>query len=127
MVIVLPCRRSEKLNESACIPDEERIPVYNCVSSCDNKISWGTFMYKNKIYGLYVPSVKIYWYYIFLLNRYEFMQNLCVFFLHTLPAVIVDAIAYLLGKKPQYVLYIWRSFIYNRLQLIKMFNAISEC
>ncbi|KOC64230.1 Putative fatty acyl-CoA reductase [Habropoda laboriosa] len=93
-------KAAQKLDENPKIPDEERIPIYNSVSSCQNPISWGVFMNKNAIFGVEIPSIKVLWYYMLILNRYLLLHNICAFFLHTVPAVIVDTIALLSGRKP---------------------------
>jgi len=50
--------------------------------------------------GKEYPSVQILWYYCFRLNKYRILHNLYVVFLHLLPAIIVDTVARLIGKKP---------------------------
>lgn len=76
------------------------MPIYNSVSSCQNPISWGEFMKKNEIYAFEVPSKKVVWYYMLILNRYLFMHNICAILFHLVPAVIIDTAAYLTGRKP---------------------------
>lgn len=63
-------------------------------------------MEKNETYGLEVPSINCVWYYMLILNRYLFVHNVCIFFLHKIPAVIVDTLVYLAGRKPMYVSHI---------------------
>lgn len=95
-----------KSDQSSNLPDEEKIPVYNSVSSCQKPISWGEFMKLNEIYGLIVPSTKVIWVYRLTLNRYLFLHNIYAFLLHIIPAIIVDTLAYLTGRTPMYVSYI---------------------
>nr|XP_012136054.1 PREDICTED: putative fatty acyl-CoA reductase CG5065 [Megachile rotundata] len=92
--------RQIKAAQDPNISNEEKVPIYNCVSSCDNPISWYEYMKKNELYGLDQPSVKVMWYYMLILNRHLFLHNLCNLFLHIIPAIIVDTIASLLGRKP---------------------------
>lgn len=94
-------KRQIKEAQDPNISDEEKIPIYNSVSSCDNPISWYDYMKKNERYGLVQPSVKILWYYMLLLNRHLFMHNVCVLLLHIVPAIIADTITLLIGRKPQ--------------------------
>ncbi|KOX72974.1 hypothetical protein WN51_01342 [Melipona quadrifasciata] len=82
------------------LTNEDKIPIYNSVSSCQNPITWGDFMKKNETYGFDVPSIKSIWYYMLILNRYLFVHNVCVFLLHKIPAAIVDTLVYLAGRKP---------------------------
>ncbi|XP_003494079.1 fatty acyl-CoA reductase wat [Bombus impatiens] len=89
-----------KSDQSSNLPDEEKIPVYNSVSSCQKPISWGEFMKLNEIYGLIVPSTKVIWVYRLTLNRYLFLHNIYAFLLHIIPAIIVDTMAYLTGRTP---------------------------
>jgi len=50
--------------------------------------------------GKEFPSVQVLWYYCLQLHKYRILHNLCVVFLHLLPAIIVDTMARLVGKKP---------------------------
>nr|XP_034183201.1 fatty acyl-CoA reductase wat-like [Osmia lignaria] len=93
-------KRPIKASPDSIIPDEEKVPIYNSVSSCQNPITWGEFMKKNEDYAFEVPSKKVVWYYALILNNYLFMHNICAFLFHLVPAVIVDTAAYLTGRKP---------------------------
>lgn len=64
-------------------------------------------MEKNEEYGFEIPSKKVLWYYMLILNRYLLVHQICVFLLHIVPAAIVDTIAYISGREPMYVLYIY--------------------
>lgn len=80
--------------------NSEEVAIYNTVSSVQNEMTWGRFMRETVKRGLEVPSEKAFWYYMFVFNRYKLMYNICVVFLHLLPAVIIDTIIYFMGKKP---------------------------
>lgn len=82
------------------ISETERVPIYNYVSTCQNPITWGRFMYLNKIYGMEVASTHVVWYYMLVLNKYKFVHNICVIFLHMIPAIIVDTLLFFSGRKP---------------------------
>lgn len=82
------------------VPESGRTPIYNYVSSCQNPITWRRFMKLNEYYGKQVPSTSILWYYMLFLNKYLFVHNVCVIFLHMIPAAIVDTLAFLSGRKP---------------------------
>lgn len=60
----------------------------------------------SEIYGLEIPSVKCISYYNLTLNRYIFVHKIYALFLHIIPALIVDIVIYLIGRKPMYVFYI---------------------
>lgn len=54
----------------------------------------------NEIYGLDVPSIQSVWYYFFTLNQYLWIHNAYVLAFDIIPAVIVDTLARLTGRKP---------------------------
>ncbi|EZA62096.1 hypothetical protein DMN91_007880 [Ooceraea biroi] len=87
-------------NANPDVPETERAPIYNYVSSQRNSITWKKFMKYNEIYGMQVPSTHVFWYYMLFLNRYLFLHNVCVIFLHILPGAIVDVVLFLRGRKP---------------------------
>lgn len=60
----------------------------------------------SEIYGLEIPSVKCISYYSLTLNRYIFVHKIYALLFHIIPALIVDIIIYLIGRKPMYVFYI---------------------
>lgn len=60
----------------------------------------------NENYGFDIPTHKSLWYYGLTLNRYIFMHKIYIFFLHIIPALIVDIVTYLIGRKPMYVSHI---------------------
>ncbi|XP_015586786.1 fatty acyl-CoA reductase wat [Cephus cinctus] len=75
-------------------------PIYNCVSSCTKPITWGQFMKLNEIHGIAVPSCMVMWYYCFTLNKQQWVHNIYIVLLHYLPALIIDTLAFLTGRKP---------------------------
>ncbi|XP_050453415.1 fatty acyl-CoA reductase wat-like [Cataglyphis hispanica] len=87
-------------NANPEIPETERVPIYNYVSICQNPITWGRFMNLNKIYGMQVVSTHVVWYHMLVLNKYKFVHDVCVIFLHKIPAIIVDILLFLSGRKP---------------------------
>ena len=106
VIIFFHRKAAIKPDQVSNLTNEEKIPIYNSVSSCQNPITWGKFMEKNEMYGLEVPSINSIWYYMLILNRYLFVHNVCILLLHKIPAVIVDTIVYLSGRKPVYVSHI---------------------
>lgn len=70
------------------------------MSSCQKPITWGAFMKYNENHGKDIPSTKLMRHYFFTLNRHLWIHNLYIFFLHMIPAYIVDTLARLTGQKP---------------------------
>ncbi|KAJ8961619.1 hypothetical protein NQ314_005909 [Rhamnusium bicolor] len=64
-------------------------------------INWNTFMDKSKGYGLCTPSTRAVWYYCFSLHKSYIMYLLSIFFLHIIPALIVDGALVCIGKSPR--------------------------
>lgn len=60
----------------------------------------------NEIHGSEIPTHKSIWYYSLTLNRHLFIYKIYIFFLHIIPALIVDIVTYLIGRKPMYVSHI---------------------
>ncbi|XP_031776892.1 fatty acyl-CoA reductase wat-like [Nasonia vitripennis] len=75
-------------------------PIYNCVSSCQKPLTWNDFMHLNYINGIDVPSRLTLWYHVFILTKYKWFYNFAILFLHLIPAIIVDNLARLTGRKP---------------------------
>ncbi|KAF2881899.1 hypothetical protein ILUMI_24280 [Ignelater luminosus] len=83
--------------------DENNIEIYNYVSSVQNPITWNDFMKYTEKHGLHIPTALMIWYPFLISNSYYIFHVICVFFLHTVPAYIVDLMAYCLGKQPRLV------------------------
>lgn len=78
------------------------IPVYNFCTAKNNQLTWGDFTIKTTKYGLMYPTLKSIWYLCYSNNPNKFMHFLSILFLHYLPAIIIDAFALVIGKKPRY-------------------------
>jgi fatty acyl-CoA reductase len=74
-------------------------PIYNCVSSCQNPLSWKEFVELVKKHGTEVISSKAMWYCVFYPTKYEWIYRIYTIFLHYVPAVIIDMLAILSGRK----------------------------
>lgn len=85
---------------------ENEVKVYNSVSCNENPITWYQFMDYNWYFGKHIPSVKSIWYYMIFLNGNKMVHNICVLFLHLLPAIIVDSLARVIGRKPV----LWKAY-----------------
>lgn len=77
------------------------IPVYNFCTSPENQLTWGDFTIKTTKYGLMYPTLKSIWYLCYANNPNQLMHLLSILFLHYLPAIIIDAFALIIGKKPR--------------------------
>lgn len=79
------------------------IPVYNYCTAPENALTWGDFTTKTTKYGLLYPTQKSIWYLCYTNNPNRIVHLLYILFLHYLPAVMIDAFAMVIGKKPRYV------------------------
>ncbi|XP_060808981.1 fatty acyl-CoA reductase wat-like [Amyelois transitella] len=75
------------------------IPIYNFVSGAQNPINWGHFIEVNRKYGTDKPTTKAVWYYGLNPTRSYSLFLFYNFFLHYLPALLVDGYCALVGKR----------------------------
>ncbi|XP_076164073.1 fatty acyl-CoA reductase wat [Ptiloglossa arizonensis] len=87
-------------NNDSNIPDEERVPIFNSVSSCQNPTTWKDFLKQNEVIGLKIPSSRMQACYFLLLTKYLFLYRVYTLLFHIIPAVIIDTLTYLIGRKP---------------------------
>ncbi|KAF2881904.1 hypothetical protein ILUMI_24285 [Ignelater luminosus] len=79
------------------------IDIYNVVSCTQNPITWGELLTYVRKHGRQMPSTSSIWYpFAFMCSSYP-LYRVLVFFLHTIPAYIVDFLAYCIGKQPMLV------------------------
>ncbi|XP_076668926.1 fatty acyl-CoA reductase wat [Andrena cerasifolii] len=76
------------------------VPVYNYVSQ-DNPITYDQLKVMSEKYGLEFPTGKAIWYYSFRNNKHKIVHFFYVYFLHLLPALLLDAATLCLGKEPR--------------------------
>lgn len=78
----------------------ENIPIYNYVSSVENPMTWGEFKQLNLLHGIDYTSSNAIWcpYNISVKSRY--LYTLLIFLLHIIPAVVIDFVSLLSGRKP---------------------------
>ncbi|XP_038219934.1 fatty acyl-CoA reductase wat-like [Zerene cesonia] len=88
------------LANSEHAPADVPPPVYNYVSAPDNPLTWHQYMKLNEIQGLKVPPTQAIWCYLLVLTQTDMAYAIYSFFLHWVPAYIIDAIAVVIGKKP---------------------------
>ncbi|XP_058793396.1 fatty acyl-CoA reductase wat-like [Phymastichus coffea] len=78
----------------------KEIPIYNYVSK-DNPITWDELKDYSAIYGVEYPLTRAVWYYSFRNTKSKFVHTLYMYFLHLLPALLVDTVTLCLGKQPR--------------------------
>ncbi|CAF4887390.1 unnamed protein product [Pieris macdunnoughi] len=76
-------------------------PIFNYVSSVENRITWGDFMRQNMARIDRHPLSNAVWYISLTLNKSALMNQIYIFFLHLVPAAFVDALSSCIGRKPQ--------------------------
>ncbi|XP_047370028.1 LOW QUALITY PROTEIN: fatty acyl-CoA reductase wat-like, partial [Vespa velutina] len=86
------------------------IPIYNYISK-DNPFTYGRFLEMILTYGELVPFEKAIWCPIFEITKYRSIYLFYVYFLHLLPALIIDTFSLCRGKNPR---------------LLRMYNKIHE-
>ncbi|XP_063632599.1 fatty acyl-CoA reductase wat-like isoform X1 [Cydia splendana] len=75
------------------------IPIYNFVSGAQNPLKWSAFIEMNQKYGIEKPTTKAVWYYGLTPTSNYLVFLVLNFFLHFLPALIVDGYCTLVGRK----------------------------
>ncbi|XP_054271942.1 fatty acyl-CoA reductase wat-like [Macrosteles quadrilineatus] len=86
-----PETRNDKTNED--------VKIYNYVSSVEKPLKWGEFKYLIELHGTKVPPMRAMWYYFMTTHRFLLMHMICTYFLHYLPALIIDGLAKITGKE----------------------------
>ncbi|XP_035741463.1 fatty acyl-CoA reductase wat-like [Vespa mandarinia] len=88
----------------------EDIPIYNYVSK-DNPLTYGRFIEMIVSYGELIPSEKALWCPTFKITKYRLIYFFYIYFVHLLPALIIDTISLCRGKN---------------LRLLRLYNKIHE-
>ncbi|XP_053622068.1 fatty acyl-CoA reductase wat-like isoform X2 [Plodia interpunctella] len=76
-------------------------PIFNYVSSPDNRITWGQYIIKSIDSFEQYPMLNAVWYPTFTLTKYALLYNIYDFFLHVAPAAFLDVLMLCAGKKPK--------------------------
>ncbi|KAJ8706354.1 hypothetical protein PYW08_010980 [Mythimna loreyi] len=76
-------------------------PIFNYVSSVEKRITWGEFVSLNMQWIHYYPFSDAVWFISLRLTKSALMNKINMFFLHLVPAALVDGLAICLGKKPK--------------------------
>ncbi|XP_076655259.1 fatty acyl-CoA reductase wat-like isoform X2 [Halictus rubicundus] len=92
--------RTTKLEEDSVLCDEEKIPIYNSVSSAQNPITVTQYIKFNEAVGFDAPPTKAIWYCALVTREYFYLYKIESFVLHTIPGFIGDTILRLMGQKP---------------------------
>ncbi|XP_072948576.1 fatty acyl-CoA reductase wat-like [Epargyreus clarus] len=82
-------------------PQTPEPPIFNYVSSVENRITWGDFMKLNMARIDRHPFSNAVWYVSLTLNKNALINQIYIFFLHLIPAALVDGLAVCIGKKPK--------------------------
>nr|XP_049707262.1 fatty acyl-CoA reductase wat isoform X1 [Helicoverpa armigera]XP_049707263.1 fatty acyl-CoA reductase wat isoform X2 [Helicoverpa armigera]XP_049707264.1 fatty acyl-CoA reductase wat isoform X3 [Helicoverpa armigera]XP_049707265.1 fatty acyl-CoA reductase wat isoform X4 [Helicoverpa armigera] len=75
------------------------IPIYNFVSGAQKPITWGDFIERNRKYGIDKPTTKAVWYYGLNPTNNYYLFLFYNFFLHYLPALMIDTYCAITGKR----------------------------
>ncbi|OXU24628.1 hypothetical protein TSAR_006068 [Trichomalopsis sarcophagae] len=81
--------------------NSNEIPVYNYVYSQENAITWDDLKDMSAKYGLDLPTTRAVWYYSFRNTKSKLVHLFFIYFLHLLPALIVDTATLCIGKTPR--------------------------
>ncbi|KAJ2943391.1 hypothetical protein O0L34_g12201 [Tuta absoluta] len=92
------------------------IPIYNFVSGAQNPIKWGDFIEINRKHGINTPTTKAVWYYGLNPTNNYYMFLFYNFFLHYLPALLIDSYISLTGRKQKTL------YLYNK--VMKLANIL---
>ncbi|XP_049883805.1 fatty acyl-CoA reductase wat-like [Pectinophora gossypiella] len=76
-------------------------PIFNYVSSVENRITWGDFMKQNMARVDLHPFSNAVWYICLKLTPSVHLNRFYMLFLHLIPAALVDGLAVCVGKKPK--------------------------
>lgn len=95
--------RAEENRSKAIDTEGEDIPVYNYVYSTFKHLNWGKFFDDCSRLAELNPPEKAIWYMCFAFRPHPLHHELAIFFLHTVPAYVIDMVLFCMGKKPMAV------------------------
>ncbi|KAH8381904.1 hypothetical protein KR009_000914 [Drosophila setifemur] len=99
----------------------ETPPIYNYVPDQDNMVTWRRYMEDGFEYGCDIPMRKSIWYPRFTIVPHMWQYHILCFLYHTLPALVMDAIMVIIGKKPR-MMKIYRK-IHKLSNVLKYFSS----
>ncbi|XP_034248660.1 fatty acyl-CoA reductase wat-like [Thrips palmi] len=76
-----------------------KVPIYNYVSSVENRLTWGTFMALTSKWGWITPAQQAIYPYSLILCDWRITHTILTYLLHFLPALFVDIVCMLTGSK----------------------------
>lgn len=76
-------------------------PIYNFVPDANNMSTWREYITFGTEYGKNLPLRKSIWYPRFTIVPTKFQFYILAFFYHTLPALFMDMLMLVIGKKPR--------------------------
>lgn len=76
-------------------------PVYNYVASPENPLKWEEYAKYGVTVGKVMPITKSIWHYTFTIVKSSYMLTILTFLYHTLPAIAMDFLLLLIGKRPK--------------------------
>nr|ADD62438.1 fatty-acyl CoA reductase I [Yponomeuta evonymella] len=82
-------------------PPPAEPPIFNYVSSVEQRITWGGFMEHNVEQIGWSPLNSAIWYFCLTLNTSPLVNTLYEVFLHLVPAVLIDGLALCVGQSPK--------------------------
>ncbi|KAL1453005.1 hypothetical protein WDU94_007182, partial [Cyamophila willieti] len=86
--------------KSKFISSQQQIPIYNYVSSIQKPVTYNQFLQHNIKHGMHWPTVRAVWYYSFWPTKSRTLFMILNLLLHTIPGLLLDTMASMLGKKP---------------------------
>ncbi|XP_017083272.1 fatty acyl-CoA reductase wat [Drosophila eugracilis] len=99
----------------------ETPPIYNYVPDAENMVTWRRYMEDGFEYGCDIPMRKSIWYPRFTIVPHMWQYHILCFLYHTLPALVMDAIMVIIGKKPR-MMKIYRK-IHKLSNVLKYFSS----
>ncbi|XP_017856195.1 PREDICTED: putative fatty acyl-CoA reductase CG5065 [Drosophila arizonae] len=99
----------------------ETPPIYNYVPDVDNMVTWRNYMETGFKHVNDIPMRKSIWYPCFTIVPYMWQYHILCFLYHTLPAMFMDLIMVLMGKKPR-MMKIYRK-IHKFSNVLKFFSS----
>lgn len=79
----------------------EEPPIFNFVTSDKSPITWEDYCDLCILNGVNVPLLQMAWYFTLTMSSSRLWVTFLTFWYHTVPAIIVDTILFLIGKKPK--------------------------
>ncbi|XP_045458036.1 putative fatty acyl-CoA reductase CG5065 [Melitaea cinxia] len=112
-IAIKACIAASWIRGTKKLESTDDIPIYNICAGDLNNMSVNEILKLGKDFVLTIPLKDMLWTYGGTLTTSLFMFNLKVLFQHVLPAIFVDLILWILGKKPMLVKIQRRIYVAN--------------